>query len=81
MPTDPLTITFPATVYKVSTLVDKALRVTLDLPEGCIEASALLMACQMRGIVLDVTATEAAGDAPAEAEPEARRVKRWNDKS
>ncbi len=51
-------IHFPAQVAKAQTLADKGLRVTLDLPEGCIEASALLMVCQGKGVVLDITAVE-----------------------
>ncbi len=57
---DPFQIKTQATVYSVRTLVDKGLRVTLDMPEGSIEAAALLMGCQQHGVVLDVTATEQA---------------------
>lgn len=39
-------IQFPATVYKVQTLVDGGLRVTLDLPESAIPQAALLMDCK-----------------------------------
>ncbi len=37
---------FPATVYKIQTLVDGGLRVTLDLPENAIESAAWLMECK-----------------------------------
>ena len=50
-------IIFPATVYKVTNLVDHGLRVYLDLPESYIMQAAMLMECQRMGVVLDVTAT------------------------
>ncbi len=53
-----ITLRFPATVYKVQTLVDQGIRVTLDLPEDAIEQAALLMACKRDGVVLTITATE-----------------------
>lgn len=49
-------ITFTAAVYKVQTLVDGGLRVTLDLPETGLLAAASLMACQRQGAVLEITA-------------------------
>ena len=48
-------ITFDAIVYKVQTLVDNGLRVTLDLPEQAIEEAAVLMALKREGIVIRVT--------------------------
>lgn len=39
-------IEFTAVVYKVQTLVDGGLRVTLDLPETAIAQAALLMECK-----------------------------------
>lgn len=45
---------FPAVVYKVQTLVDNGIRVTLDLPETAIRQAALLMECQREGIALIV---------------------------
>lgn len=48
-------ITFPATVYKVQTLVDGGIRVTLDLPENAIADAAALMECKRRQIPLVVT--------------------------
>lgn len=50
------TIEFTAAVQKVQTLVDGGLRVTLDLPEGEIESAALLMACKLDGLYLNLTA-------------------------
>jgi hypothetical protein len=47
-------IEFDATVYKVQTLVDNGLRVTLDLPEQAIEAAALLMALKREGVAVKV---------------------------
>lgn len=49
------TLRFDATVYKVQTLVDNGLRVTLDLPEQAIEAAAVLMALKRQGVALKVT--------------------------
>lgn len=49
------TLAFDATVYKVQTLIDNGLRVTLDLPEQAIEAAAVLMALKREGVALKVT--------------------------
>ncbi len=76
---EPFQIKTQATVYSVRTLVDKGLRVTLDMPEGSIEAAALLMGCQQHGVVLDVTATEQA-QADATAGSEAPRVVSWRER-
>jgi hypothetical protein len=56
------TITFDATCYKVQTLVDNGLRVTLDLPEQAIEAAAVLMAFKRAGVALRVTIEPQAGE-------------------
>jgi hypothetical protein len=53
---------FDATVYKVQTLVDNGLRVTLDLPEQAIEAAAVLMALKREGVALTVTVEIAEDD-------------------
>jgi hypothetical protein len=50
------TIEFTAAVYKVQTLVDGGLRITLDLPETEIAAAAMLMECKRNEVVLAVTA-------------------------
>lgn len=50
-------IIFEAIVYKVSTLVDNGVRVTLDLPESAIPVMAMLAECKRRGIVLKITCT------------------------
>jgi len=47
-------IEFDATVYKVQTLVDQGLRVTLDLPETAIIAAAQLMTLKRIGTILHV---------------------------
>lgn len=49
-------ITFPATVYKVQTLIDGGLRITLDLPETAISQAAMLMECKREGIPLIIEA-------------------------
>jgi hypothetical protein len=53
------TIEFPAQVYKVQTLVDNGIRVTLDLPETAIRQAAMLMECQREGLALTVKVFEA----------------------
>lgn len=50
------TITFPAEVYKVQTLVDGGIRVTLDLPESGADVMGELAKCQQNGIVLEIEA-------------------------
>ena len=44
--------TFQAAVYKVQTLTDGGIRLTLDLPETAIPTAAILMECQRQGIPL-----------------------------
>lgn len=48
---------FWATVYKVQTLVDNGLRVTLDLPETAIMQMAKLAEYKRAGVVLNFIAT------------------------
>jgi len=50
-------IEFEATVYKVQTLVDQGIRLTLDLPETSIPQAAMLMDCKRQGIPLKFKAT------------------------
>ena len=49
-------IEFIAEVYKVQTISDGGVRVTLDLPETAIPQMAMLAECQRQGICLDVEA-------------------------
>jgi hypothetical protein len=49
-------IQFKATVYKVQTIVDMGLRITLDLSEQDIHQAAMLMECKRFGVILDVKA-------------------------
>lgn len=49
------TLVFDAIVYKVQTLVDNGLRVTLDLPEQAITEAAVLMALKREGVAIRVT--------------------------
>lgn len=51
-------IAFDATVYKVQTLVDGGLRVTLDLPENEIGAAARLMEFKRSEVALRVGVAE-----------------------
>jgi len=53
--TDPV-IRFTAIVYKVQTLTDNGVRVTLDLPETAIPQMAMLAECKRDGIPLVFTA-------------------------
>lgn len=50
-------VSFAAAVYKIQTLVDGGLRVTLDLPEDAIVQAAWLMECKRHSVVLQITAT------------------------
>ena len=50
-------IEFVAEVYKVATLVDNGLRITLNLPEQAIMQAAELMACKREGVALKVVCT------------------------
>jgi len=45
-------IRFTAAVYKVSTLIDGGIRLTLDLPETAIAQAAMLMEAKQQGIPL-----------------------------
>ena len=60
--TTPDTLTFPAAVYKVQTLSDGGIRVTLDMPETEIIALAWLAQCQVNGVVLSLHCTPMAQD-------------------
>lgn len=59
-------IVFDAAVYKVQTLVDGGVRVTLDLPETAIPQMAMLAECQREGIPLLFRAS-------VEGEPQKRK--------
>lgn len=43
-------------VYKVQTLIDHGIRITLDLPESEIMQAAMFMECQRMAVVLDIDA-------------------------
>ncbi len=51
------TVTFPAQIFKVQTMQDYGIRVTLDLPETCIMQTAELMECKRAGVPLLVSVT------------------------
>lgn len=53
-PKDTPAIRFHATVEKVQTMQDGAIRIILDLPEDAIAQAAALMACKREGIPLRV---------------------------
>jgi hypothetical protein len=46
-----------ASVYKVQTLVDHGIRITLDLPESEIMQAAMFMECQRMAVILELQAT------------------------
>lgn len=50
-------IEFVATVYKVQTLIDGGLRLTLDLPETAIAEAAALMECKRQETPLKIKVT------------------------
>jgi hypothetical protein len=47
-------IVFDAIVYKLQTLVDGGIRLTLDLPETAIPQMAMLAECKREGISLTI---------------------------
>ena len=49
-------IEFTAVVYKLQTLVDGGIRLTLDLPETAIPQAAMLMECKREEIPLKFSA-------------------------
>lgn len=55
-------IIFDAVVFKVATLTDGGLRVTLDLPESAIPEVARLMECKRNETALRVAIAEQDGD-------------------
>ena len=64
-------IVFIAEIYKVQTLVDNGIRITLNLPETAILAAAQLMECKRLGVAGDVTYTPmvTGDDTPQEWSP------------
>jgi hypothetical protein len=56
MTKQPSVIKFQATVYKVQTLVDNGLRLTLDLSEKELNTAKAMMECKNRGALLEVAA-------------------------
>ena len=49
-------IIFPAEIIKVQTMVDGAIRLTLDLPADQIQIAAKLMEAKQRGATLEIAA-------------------------
>lgn len=48
-------ITVEAEIYKVQTLVDNGIRLTLDLSEDAVIEAAKLMECRRQGVTVKVT--------------------------
>jgi hypothetical protein len=69
-------IQFPATVYKVQTLTDMGIRVTLDLPEDCIPQMAMLAETKRQGIPLLFTAQNYDLDSEKIADGRTRRPRK-----
>lgn len=55
-------IRFQAQVFKVQTLVDGGLRVTLDLPKDNLQAAMELMECASPGVLIEVAAVPLKGE-------------------
>lgn len=69
-------IVFDASVYKVQTLVDGGVRVTLDLPETAIPQMAMLAECQRQGMYLKFVVT-AEEPEPTNGEPKPTKTARF----
>ena len=54
--TEEAAIIFPAEIIKVQTMVDGAIRLTLDLPADQIQTAAKLMEAKQRGATLEIAA-------------------------
>jgi hypothetical protein len=67
-------VEFQAEVYKVQTLVDNGIRITLNLSETAIIEAAQLMECQRLGIYLDITAVAHAQNKEHETKTISRRA-------
>lgn len=52
----PETINFKAQIYKVQTLVDGGLRITLDLPETALKQASQMIECKARHALLEIVA-------------------------
>ena len=70
-------IEFIAAVYKVQTLVDGGVRVTLDLPETAIMQMAQLAECQRFGVVLNIHCLAMESNNALEERP--KRKSRWQE--
>ena len=70
-------IQFTASVYKVQTLVDGGIRVTLDLPETAIIQMAALAECQVNGIALEVCVKHRSNRLDAALETRTKRKSTW----
>ncbi len=78
---EPIRIRFPAHVARKSTLKDKGISVTLHLPQGQHEASALLELCYEEDIPLMLDAVEIARSvAKASSDSDAPRVVSWRER-
>jgi len=60
-------IVFIAEVYKVQTLVDNGIRITLNLPETAILEAAQLMECKRQGVAGEVSYRPITEDEPAKS--------------
>ena len=72
-------IQFKATVYKVQTLVDNGLRLTLDLSEKELDTEKSMMECKTRGALLEIAAVPVKVEIkePVKNEPAKRRTERY----
>ena len=73
-------IEFVAAVYKVQTLVDNGIRVTLDLPETAIMQMAQLAECQRFGAVLNIICKTGEKQNNGTLETRTKRKSEWTPK-
>ena len=67
------TIKHYAIVYKVQTLTDHGIRISLDLPESAIMQAAMYMECQRMQVVLDIEAKPRAQNTAEENTPDGKK--------
>jgi hypothetical protein len=77
MTKQPSVIKFQASVYKVQTLVDNGLRLTLDLSEKELNTAKAMMECKNRGALLEVAAVPVKVEIKVNNEQPQRRKQRY----
>jgi len=67
------TIKHYAVVYKVQTLTDRGIRISLDLPESAIMQAAMYMECQRMQVILDIEAKPREQNTSEENTPDGKK--------